>query len=91
MASCLTIFITNLLTSPPPRELETPLLIPFARCSAGDGGFSRADQAVQPEDKIVLFISPMKYLLEKVDAGTWEAGGLVLSSERVVWRIIGVR
>jgi len=33
----------------------------------------------------------MKYLLEKVDAGIWEAGGLVLSSERVERRTIGVR
>jgi hypothetical protein len=48
--------------------------------SASNYGLASANQAIQPEDEVlVVSIRPVVYLLKKVDMGVREAGGFMLS------------
>jgi hypothetical protein len=54
--------------------------------------FSRAGQAVQPEDASpVLSTSPVVYKFEKIDAGVGKASGFVSLPVRVERRLSSVR
>ena len=68
---------------------ETLPPIVFAGHSACNRRLSRAGQAAQPEDAwSIVLISPVVNLLKDVDAGVWEAGGLVLPRVRIEGSIL---